>query len=101
MRHERLRDGQPARLEAPAAPQETERALDDPGGALLERDEPHRRGLCVATQVDVVDGGVAKVPAAVRALTRDEKLDGLAPRRRIPRRQRVHGEQNARGRLDE
>ena len=81
--------------------QEAERARDDRRVAVLERDEPHRRGLRVPAQVDVVDGRVAEVPAAVRALARRQQPDRLAPRRRVIGRQRVHGEEDAGGRLDE
>ena len=101
VRDERLRDREPAGLEAPVVCEEPERARDDPGVTLLERDQAHRGRLRVAAQVDVVHGGVAEVPAAVRALARAQEPDRLAPRSRIVRRQSVHGEEHARGGLGE
>ena len=95
VRDERLRDREPAGLEAPVGCEEPERARDDPGMTLLERDQAHRCRLRVAAEVDVVHGGVAEVPAAVRALARAQEPDRLAPRGGIVRRQGVHGEQHA------
>ena len=102
-RDERLRDGEPAGLEPPVAAQEPRtRATSDRLGALLERDQAHRRRLRVAAQVDVVDGGVAEVPAAVRALARSRRSPTAS--RRVAASsgvEGVHGEQHARGGLDE
>ena len=88
VRDERLRHREPAGLEAPVRSEEPERARDDGGMTLLERDQAHRCRLRVTAEVDVVHGGVAEVPAAVRALARAQEPDRLAPRSRIVRRQK-------------
>ena len=69
---------------------------------VLEGDQRDRRRLRVPAQVDVVDGRVAVVPAAVGALTRSSSSSTASRRVRVVvGRQRVHGEQDARRRLDE